>query len=127
MNIRRATSITFCVVVVLALASTILSSANALNQYSTGINASVGSLADGAALYNSKCGSCHGGSGSGTAGWRSKGQPDLSSSEWQQARSDEQISSSIRNGKGKFMPAFAKKLTGEEISALVRQVRNFRR
>src|SRR5262245_52927384 len=58
--------------------------------------------ADGLALYGSQCSICHGESGVGTPPWRAKGQPDLSRSEWQQARSDEQIAAVIRDGKGKF-------------------------
>ncbi|HKE56515.1 MAG TPA: cytochrome c [Pyrinomonadaceae bacterium] len=81
---------------------------------------------DGMALYGSKCAICHGKDGSGTAQWRGKGQPDLSSAEWQKSRSDSQIAERIRQGKGK-MPPFGKKLSDEEVTALVKQVRNFRR
>jgi mono/diheme cytochrome c family protein len=82
--------------------------------------------ADGNALYGSRCAICHGKGGVGTPAWKAKGQPDLSSSEWQKKTSDEQIESRIRDGKGK-MPGFGKKLSEEEIKALVRQVRTFRR
>jgi mono/diheme cytochrome c family protein len=81
---------------------------------------------DGVALYGSKCAICHGKDGSGTPQWRAKGQPDLSSAEWQKSRSDSQIAERIRLGKGK-MPPFGKKLSEEEVMALVKQVRNFRR
>jgi mono/diheme cytochrome c family protein len=86
----------------------------------------VSMTADGPALYGSKCAICHGKTGGGTPAWKAKGQPDLSSSEWQKSRSDEQIAERIRSGKGK-MPAFGKKLSEEEVSALVRQVRSLRK
>ena len=82
--------------------------------------------ADGSALYASKCVICHAKNGTGTPAWRAKGQPDLSTSEWQKTRTDEQIATRIREGKGK-MPGFGKKLSEEEIKALVRQVRTLKR
>ena len=81
---------------------------------------------DGAALYGSKCAICHGRNGTGTPQWRSKGQPDLSSAEWQKSHSDSQIAERIKAGKGK-MPGFAKKLSEDDVMALVKQVRNFRK
>ena len=80
----------------------------------------------GASLYASKCVICHAKNGAGTPAWRAKGQPDLSTSEWQKTHSDEQIAIRIRDGKGK-MPGFGKKLSDEEIKALVKQVRTLRR
>ena len=82
--------------------------------------------ADGSALYASKCVICHGKNGAGTAALRSKGQPDLSTAEWQKTHSDEQIAARIRDGKGK-MPGFKNKLSDEDINALVRQVRTLRK
>src|SRR5262249_1633757 len=58
--------------------------------------------ADGATLYNGKCAICHGKDGVGLPNWRDKGQPDFTKPEWQKSRTDEQISTSIKNGKGKF-------------------------
>jgi mono/diheme cytochrome c family protein len=81
---------------------------------------------DGSAVYASKCSICHGRNGSGTPAWRAKGQPDLTTAQWQNSHSDEQIAGRIRVGKGK-MPPFAKKLSEEEIMALVKQVRTFRK
>src|SRR5262252_295934 len=77
---------------------------------------------DGPALYGSNCAICHGRNGAGTPAWRAKGQPDLSSPEWQKTHSDEQIATRIREGKGK-MPGFRKKFSDEDIAALVKQVR----
>src|SRR6185369_3580802 len=81
---------------------------------------------DGAALYGSKCANCHGRNGAGTPAWKSKGQPDLSAAEWQKSHSDAQIAERIRQGKGK-MPPFGNKLSDEDVAALVKQVRNFRK
>jgi DmsE family decaheme c-type cytochrome len=80
---------------------------------------------NGLALYGSQCSVCHGEGGVGTPPWRAKGQPDLSRSEWQQARSDEEIAAVIRDGKGKFMPGFRQQFSAQEILALVKQVRSF--
>ena len=83
------------------------------------------SSADGAALFNSKCAFCHGKDGVGLPNWKSKGQPDFTNSEWQKAHTDEQIAESIKNGKGKNMPAFKGKLSDEETGAVVHQIRAF--
>ena len=80
---------------------------------------------DGAALFNSKCAFCHGKDGVGLPNWKSKGQPDFTNSEWQKAHTDEQIAESIKNGKGKNMPAFKGKLSDEETGAVVQQIRAF--
>lgn len=82
-------------------------------------------VADGAALYGSKCALCHGKDGAGLPNWRSKGQPDLTKREWQQSHTDEQIAGAIKNGKGKFMPAYKSKLSEEEIVAVVQRIRSF--
>ena len=81
---------------------------------------------NGAALYGSKCAICHGPNGAGTPAMKSKGQPDLSSAEWQKSHSDAQIAERIKQGKGK-MPPFGNKLSDEDVAALVKQVRNFRK
>ncbi len=81
--------------------------------------------ADGAALYDSRCALCHGKDGAGLPNWKSKGQPDFTNSEWQKARTDQQIADSIKNGKGKFMPAFKSRLSEEETIAVVQRIRAF--
>jgi len=83
------------------------------------------SAADGAALYDGKCALCHGKDGVGLPNWRSLGQPDFTKPEWQNAHTDEQIADSIKNGKGKFMPAFKGKLSDEETGAVVQRIRAF--
>lgn len=88
--------------------------------------ATITTAADGSALYASKCVICHAKNGAGTPAWRAKGQPDLSTAEWQRTHTDEEIAIRIRDGKGK-MPGFGKKLSDEEIKALVKQVRTLRK
>jgi len=90
------------------------------------VTATTIATSDGPALYASKCVICHGKNGVGTPAWRAKGQPDLSSAEWQKTHSDDQIASRIKEGKGK-MPGFGNKLSDEEIKALVKQVRTLRK
>ncbi len=81
--------------------------------------------ADGAALFDSRCALCHGKDGVGLPNWKSKGQPDFTQPEWQKAHTDEQIADSIKNGKGKFMPAFKGRLSEEETGAVVQRIRVF--
>ena len=89
--------------------------------------ASVGatSVQDGAALYGQKCAICHGKGGGGTDAWKAKGQPDFTDPKYQASVTDQQISTAIHDGKGKYMPAFKGKLSDEQISSLVAQVRAF--
>ena len=78
---------------------------------------------EGASLFGSKCAACHGKDGAGLSNWKSKGQPDLTKSEWQDSHTDAEIADTIKNGKGKFMPPFKDKLSDEEINAVVSRVR----
>jgi cbb3-type cytochrome c oxidase subunit III len=82
------------------------------------------STADGAAVFGSKCVLCHGKDGAGLPNWKSKGQPDLTSAEWQRSHTDAQISEVVKNGKGKFMPPFKAKLSDDEVNAVVAHVRS---
>ena len=93
--------------------------------YKTLSSVSGNSGADGVALFDSKCALCHGKDGAGLPNWRSLGQPDFTKPEWQKGHTDEQVADSIKNGKGKFMPAFKGKLSDEETGAVVQRIRAF--
>ena len=82
-----------------------------------------GVVTDANIVYGGKCALCHGKDGAGLPNWRSKGQPDFTKTEWQKSHSDQQIIDAIKNGKGKFMPAFKEKVSDEETTALVRHIR----
>jgi mono/diheme cytochrome c family protein len=93
--------------------------------YKTLSSASGSSGADGVALFDGKCALCHGKDGAGLPNWRSQGQPDFTKPEWQSSHTDEQIAAAIKNGKGKFMPAYKGKLSDEETGAVVQRIRAF--
>jgi mono/diheme cytochrome c family protein len=80
--------------------------------------------ASGAAeLYVKQCASCHGKDGRAkTLKGKLKHARNLTDAQWQEKVSDERLFNSINNGKGK-MPAYGKKLSEQEIQALVAYVR----
>jgi cbb3-type cytochrome c oxidase subunit III len=80
---------------------------------------------DAAALFGEKCSICHGKDGRGLPDWRAKGQPNFTDDNWQGSRVDRQLTESITNGKGRYMPAWKTKLSQEQINALVARVRAF--
>ena len=78
-------------------------------------------------IYDSKCASCHGKDG------RAKSlhakhvhAREFTDAAWQAEVSDERLFNSISNGKGK-MPSFKSKLSEDQIDALVRYVRQFKK
>ena len=79
---------------------------------------------DGAALYKANCNTCHGPTGVGDtpAGKMMKAKP-LGGADVQKA-TDAELTAAITNGKNK-MPAFGKKLSADDIKALVTYVRTF--
>jgi mono/diheme cytochrome c family protein len=84
--------------------------------------------ADAKATFDSKCASCHGKDG------RAKSlhgkhvhARDLTDAGWQNEVSDERLFNSINKGKGKNMPAYGKKLSDDQIDALVRYVRQLKK
>lgn len=78
---------------------------------------------DAAALYKSKCASCHGADGSGqTTIGKSMKLKDLRSEEVQ--KSD--IKAVIADGKGK-MPAYKAKLSAAEIDGLVAHIKSLKK
>lgn len=81
-----------------------------------------------ATLWNLVCASCHGRSGRGDGPGRppmATQMPDLTTAEYQQVRTDEQIAETIRAGRG-FMPGFASQLDPDAIESLVAHVRSLR-
>jgi mono/diheme cytochrome c family protein len=80
-----------------------------------------------AELYAKQCASCHGKDGRAkTLKAKLNHARDLSDRAWQDDASDERIFNAIMNGKRK-MPSFSKKLSEQEIDALVSYVRALKR
>lgn len=79
------------------------------------------------AIYNRRCASCHGKDGRAkTFKAKFNDARDLTNSQWQESVSDEQLYNSIMNGRGK-MPPFGKKLTEDQVDALVNHVRSLKK
>jgi mono/diheme cytochrome c family protein len=73
-------------------------------------------------IYREECRSCHGAGGRGDGSQaRTFGLhvPDFTSADFWAKATDDRMRTTIRNGKGKDMPAFGRKLSAEEIDALV--------
>lgn len=82
--------------------------------------------ADGAAIFKSKCAMCHGADGKGQTGMgKSMNLRDLGSAEVQK-QSDADLAKITAEGKGK-MPAYKSKLSAEEITAVVKHMRTFKK
>jgi len=83
---------------------------------------------DARAIFESKCASCHGKDGRAkTMMGKFNKARNLKDAAWQAQVSDERIYNSINNGRGKKMPAFAKKLSPAEVDALVVYVRGLKK
>ena len=83
--------------------------------------------ADARTIYNRQCVSCHGRDGRGrTRKGRQTRARDMTEASWQDDVSDERLFNSISNGRNK-MPAFRKKISENDIDALVAHVRRMRR
>jgi mono/diheme cytochrome c family protein len=81
-----------------------------------------------AEIYSKYCASCHGKDGRAkTVKAKFNHARDISDRTWHDNVSDERIFNSIMNGKGKNMPAYSKKLSEQEIDALVGYVRLLKR
>jgi len=79
-----------------------------------------------AQVYSQYCVSCHGRNGAAqTRRGKTNHARNLKDAEWQARVSDERIFNSIMNGKGK-MPGYSKKLSEQEIDALVSYVRSLK-
>lgn len=84
------------------------------------------SVRNAAQLYTKHCASCHGKDGRAkTLKGKLNHARDLTDRAWQDDASDERLFNSIMNGKRK-MPAFSKKLSEQEIDALVTYVRGLK-
>lgn len=77
-------------------------------------------------LFDEKCARCHGTDGRGkTATGDMLGVPDFTDEEWwKEGKSGKRMVTSVTEGRD-GMPPFGKKLTREEIAALVAYVRRF--
>ena len=80
---------------------------------------------DAAAIFKAKCAKCHGEDGKGLEKYKKVGQKDFTDADFQKKHTDAQLSASITNGKGDFMPAWKGRLTPIEIKAIVAYVREF--
>lgn len=76
------------------------------------------------ALYKSKCQICHGADGAGSAAGKKMGAKDFKSAEVAK-ESDSELFDVTKKGKGK-MPSFDKKLTDEQVKALVKYIRSLK-
>jgi mono/diheme cytochrome c family protein len=78
------------------------------------------------ALFRQNCARCHGADGRGeTPLGKIYSAPNLVEAEWQKRFSDKELNALIAHGKS-GMPAFDKKLSKKQISALVTYVRRFK-
>jgi mono/diheme cytochrome c family protein len=92
------------------------------------VNVSSPMPGDAKGTFDAQCAKCHGKDG------RAKSlhakhvhARDMTDASWQNEVTDERLFNSITKGKGKNMPAFGKKLSEDQIDALVRYVRQFKR
>ena len=74
--------------------------------------------------FTNNCQKCHGKDGKGTKRGKGLGVPNFTDGEWQDATTDEQMITTITNGKKK-MPKQGHKLSLEEIKAVVKFIRFF--
>lgn len=83
-------------------------------------------LARAKTVFQERCARCHGADGRGqTVVGGMLGVPDFTDAKWwKEDKSDKRLITSVTEGKGE-MPAFGKKLTRQEIRALVSHVRRF--
>ena len=81
-------------------------------------------VVDGSALFAQACAKCHGTDGKGGLPSVPNGpRPvDLTAVEWQRTRSDAELITAIRNGRG-AMPPFGDVLSEPQVSALAAHVR----
>ncbi len=85
-------------------------------------------VVDAPALFAQACAKCHGADGRGGLEMAANGpRPiDLTAAAWQRARSDQDIVTALRSGRG-AMPPFRDVLTAQQIDALASYVRTLGR
>jgi mono/diheme cytochrome c family protein len=85
--------------------------------------------ADGAAIFENNCASCHGLDGKArTPAGRKIGAKDLSVNKLDDAALAAQVRNGVKNAQGvDVMPSFKERLTPEEVSAVVAHVKTFRK
>ncbi len=76
-------------------------------------------------LYKSKCATCHGADGAGSATGKKMGAHDFTTAEVQ-GMADAELSTIITNGKNK-MPKYGASLKPEDIKGLVAYIRTFKK
>ena len=83
---------------------------------------------DASALFAQACAKCHAADGTGGLPMAVNGPrpTDLTTAEWQRSRSDVEIVSAIRNGRG-AMPPFQDVLSSQQVDALGAYVRTLKR
>jgi mono/diheme cytochrome c family protein len=90
-------------------------------------NNSAQGASEAAALYKSKCATCHGKDGRAkTFKAKFNSARNLTDASWQERVTDERIFNSIANGRGK-MPAYGEKLSDAQIESLVAHVRSLKK
>jgi cytochrome c6 len=87
--------------------------------------APIASAADGKAAYKGKCAVCHADDGSGNTPMGKKMAVRSLKSPEVQKQTDAALTKVITDGKGK-MPPFGKRLTADEIKAIVAHIRTFK-
>jgi mono/diheme cytochrome c family protein len=77
-----------------------------------------------AALWRVSCAGCHGPGGSGGGPELPPGAqvPDMTATDWQRGRTDGELASAIRDGRG-LMPAFGDRINPTGVLALVAHIR----
>jgi mono/diheme cytochrome c family protein len=79
-----------------------------------------------ARLFEQHCVKCHGADGAGKPARPIEPSiPDFTAAAWHTKRSDKKLQESILDGKGETMPSYRKKLSDEQVRALVAHVRAF--
>jgi mono/diheme cytochrome c family protein len=83
---------------------------------------------DAKGTFDAQCAKCHGRDGRAhTTRGRLSHARDMTNAAWQNDVTDERLFNSITKGKGKHMPAYGKKLSEDQIDALVQYVRQLKR